>query len=836
MQQPMMMPPMMPRMMPPPMPPPESSPNLLGIIIICCILYYIWITFIQKDGSFSDWSSPSRCSKSCGGGIQTKTRKYIPPQYGGKDLSDKDKLTETIECNTTPCVVNAKMSTWENSGNCYNQITTSNPIPCGGLQKQIRNYIPPENGGKDLPISEKSLLEQIVDCETKCTDMDGQFTDWVDDSNNCYSGQSDTSQIIDCGNGYKKQIRTYIPATGKGKELSNKNELTKYINCQLKDCPPKVDGYCDSWINPQNECTCINDTYKIIQTRKYNPPIGGGKENDCKNNLSREVVCKDNPNITDPKPPLTTPGGICPSNHILTGSIEKNESNCKPITGTNRTTIAKFDYTFPFGTNKEHHKYIKDNFSTKINELKNIKINEIKEYTDSNNNKVKFTRKNSTIPEKYSIEIQYKCPDIDNRDENSVKDLWVFETNCKKDNLNNTIYGRISTTLDELKKIDTNENVRNKFRMYNVQSLTKNNNRELIKHCYGTDSYLKITENFKDNNNNWYNKLYPGTDINIENSSTNFIVIIVSGDYALKLQKDGNLILYNHKNNTALWTSGTNNKGVIILRMQWNGNLVLYDKEMNPIWVSHTYSPDDNNGTYLEITNKADLILRKSDNEIVKILTESSKKQFVIDHLKTKHWSNSPWTLFSDKKGRVWKATWGDLDKDLNINYQERYKVYANTECGGTDKDNYCPFRGWYKSKNDSQWKVTQRNLQDIEGYDRELNNVQPIYDGNNDEYNYNSASDRRNFENIDKYQIRKPPQLKGGIEKPNYIPGYRMLSYSNGNNRDNTFNFLVSDRCGTCMNQAFIVYQKYNDKDTYANQIYNNHPELVEKILNAIF
>ena len=147
---------------------------------------------------------------------------------GAKDVDKKDDLTETKDCNTEACKIDAKMSQWENSGTCYNQITTSNPKPCGGLQKQIRSYTPPENGGKDLPITEKNLLEQIVDCETKCADIDGRFTDWVDDkSNNCYSSQSDTSQIITCGNGYKKQVRTYIPATGKGKKLRDQRQDIK---------------------------------------------------------------------------------------------------------------------------------------------------------------------------------------------------------------------------------------------------------------------------------------------------------------------------------------------------------------------------------------------------------------------------------------------------------------------------------------------------------------------------------------------------------------------------------------------------------------------------------
>ena len=798
----------------------SSSSNILsGIIILAIICVIVWATVFRKDGKFSEWGNWGNCSKPCGGGTQTRTRKYIPPEFGGKDVDKKDDLTETKDCNTEACKIDAKMSQWENSGTCYNQITTSNPKPCGGLQKQIRSYTPPENGGKDLPITEKNLLEQIVDCETKCADIDGRFTDWVDDkSNNCYSSQSDTSQIITCGNGYKKQVRTYIPATGKGKNLTNKDELSKYINCQLKDCPPKVDGYCDNWLNPNAECSCINDTYKITQTRKYNPPTGGGKEHDCKNNLSRDVVCKDNSDIKDPNPPQSTPGGVCPSEAILNNSIDYNEKNCSPSTGTNRKFIANSEYIFPVGANKDHHKYIKDNFSSKIAELKKLKANEIKEYIDSSNNKVKFTRKNSTIPEKYNIEIQYNCPDIDNRDENSVKDLWVLETNCKKDNLNNTIYGRISSTLDELKKIDTNENVRNKFKMYNINSLTKNNDRELIKQCYGNDKYLKITNHFMDKNNNWYNKLYPGTEINIENSPEQYIVIIVSGDFALKIQKDGNLILYNHRNDTgAIWASGTFNKGVTKLRMQWDGNLVLYDKADNAIWSTGTFNDSD---SYLEITNSGYLILRKSNNEQLKILYPN-EKDFVINYLKTTYWDRSAWTLFSDKKGRVWRATWSELD----ANFNENDKKFSE-DCG------YCRFRGFSRSENDGQWNVNQIDLKHENGTKTEIPDSDKPSQKDDSSNNYNNGDDRSNFKG-DQNTERKPPQLSGGIEKPNFIPGYYRISYSNGTGSGDTGKFLLSDRGGSRWRQAFVLYKIHTDKNVFANEIYNKNPELVKRIIN---
>jgi hypothetical protein len=44
-----------------------------------------------------------------------------------------------------------------------------------------------------------------------------------------------------------------------------------------------------------------------------------------------------------------------------------------------------------------------------------------------------------------------------------------------------------------------------------------------------------------------------------------------------------------------------------------------------------------------------------------------------------------------------------------------------------------------------------------------------------------------------------------------------------------NTFRFLVSSRSGK--NQAFVVYQKYHSRGTFANDIFINHPDLVNLI-----
>lgn len=57
--------------------------------------------------------------------------------------------------------------------------------------------------------------------------------------------------------------------------------------------------------------------------------------------------------------------------------------------------------------------------------------------------------------------------------------------------------------------------------------------------------------------------------------------------YKLKMQADGNLVLYSQ--NVAIWNSLTWAKPVKLVSMQPDGNLVLYDENKKPYWYSSTW-------------------------------------------------------------------------------------------------------------------------------------------------------------------------------------------------------------------------------------------------------
>lgn len=64
-------------------------------------------------------------------------------------------------------------------------------------------------------------------------------------------------------------------------------------------------------------------------------------------------------------------------------------------------------------------------------------------------------------------------------------------------------------------------------------------------------------------------------------------------DFYARLQSDGNFVIYTNANfdkNYAIWETNTDGKGhgPYTLRIQEDGNLVLYDRDVNPLWTSLT--------------------------------------------------------------------------------------------------------------------------------------------------------------------------------------------------------------------------------------------------------
>ena len=66
-------------------------------------LTFIFNVITTVPGSWTEWSQFGKCSKECGGGIQTRSRTCTnpPPSYGGKTC--EGPATESKACNTESC-------------------------------------------------------------------------------------------------------------------------------------------------------------------------------------------------------------------------------------------------------------------------------------------------------------------------------------------------------------------------------------------------------------------------------------------------------------------------------------------------------------------------------------------------------------------------------------------------------------------------------------------------------------------------------------------------------------------------------------------------------------
>lgn len=94
----------------------------------------------------------------------------------------------------------------------------------------------------------------------------------------------------------------------------------------------------------------------------------------------------------------------------------------------------------------------------------------------------------------------------------------------------------------------------------------------------------------------------------------------VNGGYELKMQPDGNAVLYISSHNcgrNALWTSGTSNRGSGRKRLELgtDGNLVLKAGE-EVTWSSNTINHGAG-GYYLLIQNDANLVIYDRNNKAI---------------------------------------------------------------------------------------------------------------------------------------------------------------------------------------------------------------------------
>ena len=105
-------------------------------------MIYILLHMYIVDGGWTRWSDWSACSKTCGQGIQSRSRSCTNPipQYGGLDCDGDD--SEVRDCFERHCPVHCEWLPFTNWSDCSKSCDE-------GIRRRTRDFKPAEHGGDD---------------------------------------------------------------------------------------------------------------------------------------------------------------------------------------------------------------------------------------------------------------------------------------------------------------------------------------------------------------------------------------------------------------------------------------------------------------------------------------------------------------------------------------------------------------------------------------------------------------------------------------------------------------------------------------------------------------
>ncbi|XP_068688561.1 uncharacterized protein [Montipora foliosa] len=206
-------------------------------------------------GNFSNWSSFSDCSKSCGTGFEKRTRNCSNPEpkHGGQNCTSLGLAVEVRSCNTQPCPINGGYSAWTDFTECT--------VSCGnGTRQRSRNCSNPQPryGGQNCSFSGPNINIEI--CNMNLCPIHGGFSKWTKFSECTRS----------CGNGTRTRLRKCSnPQPKRGGRGCLGPDVDIQV-CNTQGCP--INGGYAPWTN-FSECTksCGNGTQK--RTRNCSNPV-----------------------------------------------------------------------------------------------------------------------------------------------------------------------------------------------------------------------------------------------------------------------------------------------------------------------------------------------------------------------------------------------------------------------------------------------------------------------------------------------------------------------------------------------------------------------------------
>ncbi|EDO40760.1 predicted protein [Nematostella vectensis] len=232
----------------------------------------------EVNGGWSDYSSWSSCTKTCGGGTQTRTRTCTNPKpaHGGKECVGDAK--ETRHCSEAACAVNGGWSDYSSWSSCTKTCG-------GGTQTRTRTCTNPKpaHGGKECVGDAKETRH----CSEAACAVNGGWSD--------YSSWSSCTKT--CGGGTQTRTRTCTnpkPAHG-GKECVGDAKETRH--CSEAACAVNG-GWSD--FSKWTKCSKTCGGGKQERTRTCTSPAPSHNGKKCAGDAREEREC--NTDKCPPKP------------------------------------------------------------------------------------------------------------------------------------------------------------------------------------------------------------------------------------------------------------------------------------------------------------------------------------------------------------------------------------------------------------------------------------------------------------------------------------------------------------------------------------------------------
>ena len=232
------------------------------------------------DGNWSDYSAWSECSASCGGGVMERSRNCDSPapENGGNPC--EGEAADNQACNEDPCPVDGKWSEWGDYGECS--------VECGtGFTQRERSCDSPAAAYGGQECIGDAVDPKTKKCRGRCRPgpNDGnwsEFTEWSKCSKQCGGGVMKRSRKCD------------NPKPKHGGRLCGGEEAEMKVEKEELVCNEEICSKNGSWGKYKKVQGCFgpgSGCDKILQ-RECQMPIGGGAP--CEGDSEKRIPCLNN--------------------------------------------------------------------------------------------------------------------------------------------------------------------------------------------------------------------------------------------------------------------------------------------------------------------------------------------------------------------------------------------------------------------------------------------------------------------------------------------------------------------------------------------------------------